>query len=103
MIIMGEVYVKVRKTENDILITVCDCDILGKKVVDGKLVLNISKEFYEGEKMNKEATLDILKKATIALFVGKTAVEYGIEAGLIHRDAIIEIGGIPHAQFVMII
>ncbi|MCC6013969.1 MAG: DUF424 family protein [Candidatus Verstraetearchaeota archaeon] len=100
---MEEVYVRVRKTENDILITVCDCDLLGKKIVNGKLVLNISKEFYEGEKMSKEATLDILKKATIALFVGKTAVKYGIEAGLVHKDAIIEIGGVPYAQFVMII
>lgn len=97
-----EVYVNVRKANNDVFITVCDCDLLGKKVVDGNLILDISKDFFSGEKMTKEAVVDLLKTATIASFIGELAVNCGIEAGLIHKDSIIRIGGIPHAQFIMI-
>ncbi|MDH5807174.1 MAG: DUF424 family protein [Candidatus Methanomethylicaceae archaeon] len=97
-----EVYVNIRKTNNDVFITVCDCDLLGKKIIDGNLILDISKDFFKGEKMSKEAVLDILKGATIASFIGELAVSYGIEAGLVHKDAVIRIGGIPHAQFIMI-
>ncbi|MCS7098648.1 MAG: DUF424 family protein [Candidatus Methanomethyliaceae archaeon] len=97
-----EVFVNVRKANNDVFITVCDCDLLGKKIIEGNLVLDISRDFFSGERMTKEAAVDVLRAATIASFVGELAVSCGIEAGLVHRDSIIRIGGIPHAQFIMI-
>ena len=84
------------------MIAICDCNVIGKKVCEGKLVLDICREFYQGERMTLEAAIDVVKTATIANFVGKDAVRCGIEAGLVHKDAIINIGGIPHAQFVQI-
>ena len=97
------VYVKAWKVgSREAMIAVCDCNVIGKRVCEGKLVLDISKDFYQGERMTVEAAIDVLKAATVANFVGKDAVRCGIEAGLVHKDAVISIGGIPHAQFVQI-
>ncbi|MBM5804727.1 MAG: DUF424 family protein [Candidatus Verstraetearchaeota archaeon] len=97
------VYVKAWKVSSrETMIAVCDCNVIGKKVCEGKLVLDISKDFYQGERMTVEAAIDVLRTATVANFVGKDAVRCGIEAGLVHKDAVISIGGIPHAQFVQI-
>lgn len=97
------VYVKAWKVRaGETMIAVCDCDVIGKKVCEGRLVLDVSREFYEGERMTVEAAVDVLKTATVANFVGKNAVRCGIEAGLVHEDAVISIGGVPHAQFVQI-
>lgn len=100
----GEVvYVKVWKgNSRETMIAICDCNVIGKKVCEGKLVLDVSKDFYQGERMTVEAAIDVLKTATVANFVGKDAIRCGIEAGLVHKDAVISIGGIPHAQFVQI-
>lgn len=84
------------------IVAVCDCDIMGKKICEGKLVLDITKDFYGGEQVSCEAATDILRKATIANLVGEDAVRCGIDAGVVHEDAIIRIGGVPHAQFVEI-
>lgn len=97
-----EVYVNIRKANNDIFITICDCNLLGRRIIDGNLILDISKDFFGGVKMTKEAAVDVIRGATMASFVGELAVSCGIEAGLVHKDAIIRIGGIPHAQFIMI-
>jgi hypothetical protein len=97
------VYVKIwRVRPGETMIAVCDSDLLGKKICEGRLVLDASKEFYGGDEVSSEAATDALKKATVANLVGKNAVRCGIEAGLVHDDAVICIGGVPHAQFVLI-
>ena len=106
MVAMEEenVFVKVWKAKDgEVIMAICDCEILGKRIQDGALILDVSREFFGGEKMSKEAAIDLIKSATIANFVGEVAVKCGIEAGLVHKEAIITIGGIPHAQFVMML
>ncbi len=98
-----EVYVKVWKVrEGEIMVAVCDCDVLGRKMKEGAIVFNVAKDFYEGERVCPDAAIDLLRKATVANLVGREAVRCGIEAGLVHEDAVITIEGIPHAQFVQI-
>jgi len=97
------VYVKAWKIrEGERMVAVCDCDLVGKKFCEGKLVLDLSGDFYMGQESTPEAAVDILKGATVANLVGAEAVRCGVEAGLIHEDCIIRISGIPHAQFVLI-
>ena len=98
-----QVSLKVYKVRNGgLMIAACNCDLLGKTFKDGKLVLDISKEFYGGEKVAAEAAIDMLRVATVANLVGEDAIRCGIAAGLIHKECVIMIGGIPHAQFVLI-
>lgn len=83
------------------IVAVCDAELLGKRFEEGKKQLDINKDFYGGEKKNEKETIEIMKDAKLddATFnlAGKKAVEAGIKAGIIDKDCIMKIQGIPYA------
>ena len=95
--------IKIYKQGNDILIGACDQNLVGKKFVDGKFQINVTKEFYGGRIISIETLIQYLKEATIANLVGKNAVECAIKIGLINPNCVLKIKGIPHAQMVRMI
>jgi len=88
--------------KGEVMVAVCDSNVVGRKFCEGKLVLEASEDFYCGGLVTTDTAVDMLRAATVANLVGEEAVRCGIEAGLIQKDAVISIGGIPHAQFVQI-
>lgn len=83
------------------IVAVCDSDLLGKKFEEGKMQLDVNEKFYGGKEYEKKKALKILKNAleddACFNFVGKNSVNLGIEAGLIKKENIIIIQGVPHA------
>lgn len=98
-----EVYVKVHHHGKDIVVAVCDADLLGKTFTEGAVKIEVSEKFYGGERMKIKDAMKIAKKATIANFLGENSVKYAIKNKLVHKDAVIVIASIPHAQLVRII
>ena len=49
--------IKIFKQGNDLVIGACDEGLLGKKFIDGKLQIDVSKSFYGGNRIDKK-TLD---------------------------------------------
>ena len=92
--------IKVYKRGNDLLIGACDERLLGKKFEEGKFQLDITEDFYGGEKISPDVLKKFLKDATIANLVGENTIRCAIELGLIDPDCVIKIKGIPHAQMV---
>ena len=95
-----EVYVKVHNRGRDMVVAICDEDLLGKTFVDGAVKIEVSEQFYGGEKMKIEEAMKIAKRATIANFLGKNSVKYAIKSRLVHKDAVMVIASIPHVQLV---
>ncbi len=95
--------IKIYKQGNDILLGACDEELIGKKFVDGKFQIDITKEFYGGRIISIESLIKYLREATIANLVGKNAVECAIKIGLIDPKCVLKIKGIPHAQMVKMI
>ena len=93
-----EVYVNLKKVGANVLLAVCDCDLLGKTLREGKIVFKIKNEFYNGRKATVDEAMDMIYNSTIVNLVGKTCVEEAIAKGYVHPDAILKIQGIPHAQ-----
>lgn len=87
---------------NRFVIAVCDEELIGKSLADKKYNIKISESFYKGDIMNEEEVVNILKDTTNANLIGKKAIEAGLKAGIISKDNIINIAGIPHAQAVSI-
>lgn len=90
--------VKVHRFSFETLIAACDEDLLGKKFSEGKLNLEISREFYESIIVDDVEFLRQLNFATIANLVGENVIKKVIDAGIIDESSIIKIDGIPHAQ-----
>jgi len=88
---------------NDLLIGACDEELIGKKFEDGQLQIDVSKSFYDGERVSSEVLKKFLEEATIANLVGEKTVKCAIDIGLVDPDCVLKIKGIPHAQMVRMI
>ena len=84
------------------VIAACDAEHLGKVFREKGLVLNINREFYGGELYTVEEAVKLLRTGTILNLVGERIISAAVREGLVHRDSIIRISGIPHAQVVRI-
>ena len=92
--------IKIYKQGKDLLIGACDKELIGKKFKDGKLHINVSKDFYGGRTISIQTLIKYLNDATIANLVGKRTVDCAIKIGLIDPECVLKIKGIPHAQMV---
>ncbi len=97
-----EVFLNLKKIGQNVMLAVCDCELLGKTLKEGKIVFRIKKEFYNGRKATVEEAVDLIGNSTIVNLVGKCCVEKAIAEGYVHPEAVIEIEGIPHAQIIKI-
>ena len=93
-----EVYLNIKKTGQNVLLAVCDCDLLGRTLREGKIVFKIKDEFYNGRKATVEEAVGLINNSTIVNLVGKNCVETAIAQGYVHPGAVIKIEGVPHAQ-----
>ena len=89
---------KERETEQGLLVSVCDRDVLGEHFEDGDVSITVTEEFYDGEPVGEEAVLESLTRASIANIVGTRAVDVAVEAGIIDEGQVLEIGRTRHAQ-----
>lgn len=82
------------------LLAVCDCELLGRTLHDGKIVFQIKNEFYKGRKASVDEAVGLINNSTIVNLVGKKCVDKAIVEGYVHPEAVLKIEGIPHAQIV---
>ena len=94
------VYVKTVRQGRDVLVAVCDAEILGKTLEGGRVPFTVSERFYRGTLCELAEALEAMGKASIVNMVGKRIVEAAIECNLIQEAGIIYIGDVPHAQIV---
>jgi len=97
-----EAYLKIRKIGKNVLLAICDCEILGKTLKEGKITFRVKEEFYKGAKVTVEEAVSMIANSTIVNMVGKNVVQKAIEKGYVHPEAVLNIEGIPHAQIVKI-
>ncbi len=95
-----QVYVKLKQTGKDTVLAVCDVELLGKTLQEGKIVFKVKDDFYNGGKTRVDDAISMIKNANIVNLVGKCCVEKAIQNGYVHPDAVLTIEGVPHAQIV---
>jgi len=99
---MQEVYAKLKQTGNDVVLAICDIELLGKTLQEGKITFKVKDEFYNGGKILVDDAINMIKNATVVNLIGKCCVEKAIQNGYVHPDAVLNISGIPHAQIMRI-
>ena len=88
-----------RETEEGLLVSVCDPDILGETFEDGDVSLTVDPDFYDGETVEEEeAVVESLTRASVANIVGTQSVRLAIEHGIIEEENVLEIDSTLHAQ-----
>jgi hypothetical protein len=95
-----EMNLKIYEQGAEVLVAVCDSDLVGKRFAEGRLHVEVSKDFFGDEKASPEEIEAALKNATIANFVGCCAVEQAIRLGYVERENVLCIDGVLCAQMV---
>ncbi len=95
-----EVYLNIKKMGQNVLLAVCDCELLGRTLREGKIVFHIKNEFYNGRKATVDEAVGLIGNSNIVNLIGKCCVEKAIEEGFVHPEAVLNIEGVPHAQIV---
>jgi uncharacterized protein len=95
-----EVYVNLKQVGRNVLLAICDCELLGRTLREGKIVFQVKDEFYNGRKASVEEAIGMINNSTIVNLVGKCCVEKAIAEGYVHPEAVLKIEGIPHAQII---
>lgn len=97
-------YLKIyrEKEKNEVLVAICDEELLGKEFREGNLRLEVSRDFFGGDLVDERRAVFEMKRATILNLVGSRIISLAIREGLIDPDKVITIEGIPHAQMVII-
>jgi uncharacterized protein len=91
-------YLKIYKNGGHVLVAACDKELLGKKLKHGSTVVEIRRDFYEGERVSEEELQRALQEATTANLFGEKTVKCAIDCGIIDSNSVIFIDCVPHAQ-----
>jgi len=93
-------YLKTHKISGEVMVAVCDCELLGKTFDEGMLSLTVESAFFGEEVATAREVAKALSGATIANMVGERAVACAIETSCIDGENVLRIGGVPTAQMV---
>ena len=91
---------KVHRQGKEILVAVCDSDILGKSFKEGDFHLEVSPDFFGAELVTGSEVEEALAGATMANLVGCKTVEHAISLGFVDKENVLSIDGILYAQMV---
>ncbi len=98
---MSKFIVSVKRSEHGSLVVVTDIEIIGRKFEEGKLQLDLTKDFYKGDEKNIIEVEKDLLYARHVHFTGEKSVSLGIKLGLIDKNKVLLVNKIPHAQAVV--
>ena len=87
--------VRVADYQKNIMLNICDADLLGKNIVQDDLNMNISKSYYGEKLVEKEEAKLLLKKSSIINMVGKETISLSVGLGIGSENGIKSISGIP--------
>ena len=86
---------RVTDYQNNMMLNICDADLLGKNIVEGELNMNISESYYGEKLIEKEEASKLLKQSSIINMVGENTISLSIELGIGSENGIKTISDVP--------
>jgi len=87
-----------RETDEGLLVSVCDPDVLGETFENGKISLTVDEAFYDGEEADEQAVVNSLARCSVANLVGTDSVALAVEHGFVEEENVLDLEGTRHAQ-----
>jgi uncharacterized protein len=81
--------------KNSSLVNLCDADLIGKTLTEGKLKMHISEEFFGGELVGEDEAARIIKGSAMISLAGPNSVNLALSNKLAAPQAVREIQGVP--------
>ena len=74
---------------------ICDADLVGKKIVEGELTMNITESYYCERFVEKDEAESLLKNSSIINMAGKETVSLCLKLGIGSENAVKIISDVP--------
>jgi len=87
--------VKVSDYQKNIMINMCDAELMGKDIVDGELKININENYYGKQLVDKSEAISLLKSASILNLVGNETVSLATDLGIGSESGVKIISNVP--------
>ena len=87
--------VRTTNYEKNIMLNMCDAELIGTDVIDGKLKIHISENYYGKELVDKDKAVSLLQSASIMNLVGKETISLAIDLGIGSESGVKKISDIP--------
>jgi hypothetical protein len=87
-----------RDTNEGVLVSVCDPDVLGETFENGDVSLTVDPDFYDGETATEDEVVDSLARCSTANLVGEESVALAIDHGFVDEANVLDLDGTRHAQ-----
>ena len=87
--------VRVTNYQKNMMLNICDSELLGQTIVEGDLKMNISKSYYGEKLVEKDEAANLIKQSSIINMVGKETVSLSVELGIGSENGIKIISGVP--------
>jgi len=87
-------------SDNKLILTVCDKEIIGRKFETPDLKLDLSSDFYKGKEKTEKEIIKLFQMSYMINLVGQKSVELGLKSKIISKKDIIKIKNIPYVQAV---
>ena len=93
--------VKIHSSDKRTIVSICDKDLIGKKIEDKDLQIDISGYFYKGKEISEKETLKIIENADSLNIVGEKSIRFAVKNNLVDESQVIKIKNIPHAIIIL--
>ncbi len=87
--------VRTAEYKGTILVNICDEELVGRTVAEGKLRVHLSKEFYSGEVIDMGEALRLIRTCSIVNLAGSRSVALAVDNMVGAPEAIREIEEVP--------
>jgi hypothetical protein len=87
--------VRTAEFKGTILVNMCDEELVGRTVEEGKLKVHLSRDFYSGEVVDKGEALRLIRTCSIVNLAGSRSVSLAVDNNVGAPEAICEIEEVP--------
>jgi hypothetical protein len=96
----GQVSVRRHKAQGQVVLAMCDAELVGRKLTDGKVQITLSEGFFGGDLFDPEESglLNLIRGASSYNIFGERAVALAVKFNLVDRATVRVVDGVPHAQ-----
>ena len=87
--------VRTSEYQGTVLVNICDEELVGKTVSEGKLKVHLSPDFYSGEVVGVGEALRLIRTCSIVNLAGSRSVNLAVKNEVGNPDAVREIEKVP--------
>lgn len=88
-------FVRTSNYQNSAMLNMCDEDLLGRVIKNGKIQINISKSYYGQRLVEHDEAEMLMKNSTILNLVGKQTIDMSVNLKIGTRQGVKTIDDVP--------